>query len=98
MPISTGKGVVLKNRLRTTNLITNGVKTSAGRYVGHTQTVIRPNKAMTIMLIGLSEPPHLEGSRHTSVAHVTNGANVNIRTLHFIVPLIRILQSHLVPE
>ena len=63
----------------------------AGMNVGHNGTVIKPNNAITIIVIGFMEPPHRDGSSHTTVEHATIGAIVNIKTKHIRLRFIRII-------
>ncbi len=63
----------------------------AGMYVSHNGVDITPKKAITMIVIGLIDPPHREGSMHTTVEQATSGATVSIRITQMIVRFIRII-------
>lgn len=88
-PIKIGKRVNLKTRVRDITLNNSGVTIKAGMYVGHIGVEITPKKAIMRIVIGLIDPPHREGSRHTMVEQTTSGATVSIRMTQMIVRFIR---------
>lgn len=77
------------------NFISSGVTIKAGKYVGHNGVENSPTNAITTIEIKLIDPPHLDGSIQTIVAHVTSGASVSIKIVQIMVRFIKIQGTEL---